>query len=186
MIPGSPNERTCGTCSACCRWPAVPEIGKVARVPCHNLVDGKHGCKIYDDRPQTCSDYLCSWRRGHGRDEDQPVYSHVLIDMKRTRWGHALVAKSLRPNAVRSHRGIAAIRRIAASRGALCFIVDDSNSVRIIGMAGPKELLEKFQKAHGRPKEILPPDMTGLDIGAIVADAMDQHKKFVADQAGAN
>lgn len=163
-----PSVRTCGTCSACCRWPSIPEVGKLARIACSHLCGGKFGCDQYDDRPKTCSDYLCSWMYGNGEEEDRPNVCHILIDMKRTKWGPALVAKSMRSGAVRSRMGMLAIRRIAETRGALCFIVDDKNSVRVIGMAGPKELLAAFQKAYGQPMEILPPDMTG---SAIVANA---------------
>ncbi len=158
MIPGANIERECGSCSACCRWPAIPELGKAARAPCVHLIDGKHGCDRYEDRPEVCSVYRCSWIRGNGAEEDQPARCHVLVDMKRTKWGPVLVAKPLRPDAVRSRRGLAAIRRIAASRGVLCFVVDDKDSVKIIGMAGPRDLLAAFRKKYESPRELLVPD----------------------------
>lgn len=184
MNPGANKERVCGTCSACCRWPAIPEIDKAARAPCVHLVDGKFGCDRYDDQPKICETYRCSWIRGNGDEEDRPNVCHVLIDMKLTEWGPALVAKSLRPGAVRSRSGLLAIRRVAASRGALCFIVADDDSVRVIGMAGPRELMDTFRKKHGSPTELLAPVKPDLDMNKIMADAMAQHKQFVADQVG--
>lgn len=177
--------RECGTCSACCRWPSIPELKKPAGISCKHIINNKFGCNIYETRPKTCSKYFCTWKRGYGDKEDQPNVCHVLIDMKYTKWGRILVAKSLRPNAVRSRRGMVAIQRIAASRDALCFIVADDDPVRIIGMAGPRELLDVFRKKHGQPMEILPPDKLGLDMDKIMIDAMVQHKQFVAGIVGA-
>ena len=103
--------RECGTCSACCRWPSVPEIGKPARTPCQYLAKRGHGCVAYEHRPEACASYRCSWLRGTGAEEDQPVRCHVLIDRRLTQFGHVLVAKPLRPEAAMTEKGRAAIQR---------------------------------------------------------------------------
>lgn len=138
--------RSCGTCSACCRWPAIPEINKPARTTCPHLDKKGYGCTIYKDRPKTCADYQCSWLRGAGAEEDQPFKSHVLIDRRMTQFGHVLVAKSLRPDAAMSRKGRAAIQRATHDEGLPCLIVDYEDTEKIIGVAGPKDLREEVER----------------------------------------
>jgi hypothetical protein len=54
------GARTCGTCTLCCRLPEIDYFSKPANAWCPNCVAG-HGCTIYDQRPQLCRDFLCSW-----------------------------------------------------------------------------------------------------------------------------
>jgi hypothetical protein len=54
------QERTCGTCTLCCRLPEIDELSKPANAWCVNCTAGQ-GCSIYDSRPQLCRDFLCSW-----------------------------------------------------------------------------------------------------------------------------
>lgn len=141
--------RTCGTCSACCRWPSVPEINKPARTPCPNLGEGGYKCTIYADRPETCVNYQCSWLRGMGAIEDQPDTCHVLIDRRNTRWGLVLVAKPLEPGAALKKQGQDAISRTAQESNMLCLIVDYEDTDRVIGAAGPKSLVDEFRRKCG-------------------------------------
>ena len=54
----SPNA--CGTCVACCKIFAIPELEKKAGVWCSSCAIGK-GCKIYDKRPEVCRSFECLW-----------------------------------------------------------------------------------------------------------------------------
>jgi hypothetical protein len=54
------GNRSCGTCTLCCRLPEIDELSKPANAWCLNCTAGQ-GCAIYDDRPQLCRDFLCSW-----------------------------------------------------------------------------------------------------------------------------
>lgn len=130
-------SRTCGTCSACCRWPAVPEVNKLADEPCRHLKNGKYGCEIYKDRPSSCAKYHCAWVRGMGGDTDQPSKCGVLIDRRDTPEGYALVAKALRPGALETKRGRNAIRRISASENLKCFLASEENSNVATGVFTP-------------------------------------------------
>ncbi len=56
-----PDENKCGTCTACCRVYAIPELSKPAGDWCRHCDVGK-GCKIYPDRPAPrCTDFKCLW-----------------------------------------------------------------------------------------------------------------------------
>lgn len=139
------SERKCGTCSACCRWPSVPDIGKPARTPCQYLAKQGYGCVAYEHRPEACASYRCSWLRGIGAKEDQPVRCHVLIDRRMTQFGHVLVAKPLRPGAAMSRKGKAAIQRATHAEGLPCLIVDYEDTEQVIGAAGPKDFIAEVE-----------------------------------------
>lgn len=50
----------CGTCTACCRVFSIPKLDKPAGKWCEHCAIGV-GCKIYDNRPDTCIDFKCMW-----------------------------------------------------------------------------------------------------------------------------
>ena len=141
--------RQCGTCSACCRRPSIPEIQKPAYVPCRFLGKKGYRCTIYSDRPSACAKYRCSWLRGIGKKSDQPDKCHILIDRRNNRFGWVLVAKALRPGAAMTRRGQAVISRAAAQDNMLCLITDFDDSEKVIGVAGPKAVVAAFSQATG-------------------------------------
>lgn len=56
----SAPSRLCGTCTACCRVFAVPEVSKPLDGWCAHCEPTK-GCKIYDTRPTRCVEFQCLW-----------------------------------------------------------------------------------------------------------------------------
>jgi len=60
----------CGSCTACCRVFAIPQLDKKAGDWCKHCDIGK-GCKIYADRPQMCQDYACLWLISQEREPGQ-------------------------------------------------------------------------------------------------------------------
>jgi hypothetical protein len=50
----------CGSCTACCRVYAIPEISKPAGTWCKHCAVGK-GCKVYAERPKRCVEFACEW-----------------------------------------------------------------------------------------------------------------------------
>jgi hypothetical protein len=53
-------ERTCGTCSLCCKLLGIGEIDKAPGVWCSKC-DPPNGCTIYDSRPAECREFSCIW-----------------------------------------------------------------------------------------------------------------------------
>ena len=53
-------DRTCGSCTMCCRATGVPELNKPVNVWCSHCNIGK-GCAIYAIRPQSCRSFECRW-----------------------------------------------------------------------------------------------------------------------------
>ncbi len=139
--------RSCGTCSACCRWPSVAEIDKPAREPCRFLGKQGYRCTIYSDRPEACSAYHCTWIRGHGSSmdsRDRPDSCGVLIDRRSTQFGVVLVAKSLFPGAAMSPKGQRAIERTTRDEGLPCLVINDDD--QIIGAAGPPDFMQEVAR----------------------------------------
>lgn len=140
--------RKCGTCSACCRWPAVPEIDKPPRVTCQHLHKQGFRCSIYADRPKACVAYRCSWLRGMGSavdNRDRPDTCGVLIDRRWCQYGHVLVAKSLTPKAALSSKGRLAIMRAVKDSKMPCVVVDAGDPDLIVGACGSQEIIDDLQ-----------------------------------------
>ena len=56
----SVDERSCGTCSLCCKLLKIPPLDKPTGEWCAHCVPGK-GCGIYDARPEACRSFRCGW-----------------------------------------------------------------------------------------------------------------------------
>lgn len=54
------EKRSCGECTACCKTHFVEEIKKIRGDWCKHCDIGK-GCRIYQNRPESCSNYSCDW-----------------------------------------------------------------------------------------------------------------------------
>jgi hypothetical protein len=73
------SEKSCGTCTECCRMMMVPELDKPAWILCSHCATGV-GCKIYPDRPQSCRDFLCGWLQAPYMGPDlKPEKCHVVF-----------------------------------------------------------------------------------------------------------
>jgi hypothetical protein len=53
-------ERTCGSCTLCCKVMEITELNKPVGKWCHHCKPGT-GCKIYDARPRECRTFNCMW-----------------------------------------------------------------------------------------------------------------------------
>ncbi len=53
--------RECGTCNFCCKILKVEELNKPADQWCEHCYKGV-GCKTYDERPESCRKFECSWK----------------------------------------------------------------------------------------------------------------------------
>ncbi len=63
-------DRSCGACTLCCTAMAVPELGKPNGVECEHLTPT--GCGIYEERPESCRRFVCSWLDGVGDTSVRP------------------------------------------------------------------------------------------------------------------
>ena len=75
------TERTCGTCTLCCKLLPVVELAKKAGEICKYQRHFK-GCTIYAKRPRSCRTWSCAWLEDSDRDEcfKRPDIAHYVID----------------------------------------------------------------------------------------------------------
>jgi hypothetical protein len=140
--------RDCGTCSACCRWPEIPELRKPRGEPCAKLKECGHGCTAYVVRPRSCSEYQCAWSEGYGNAADQPDKCGVLIERRDSQFGDVLVAKDLMEPAGRK-RKLKAMRRISRDAGLPVVAVAHDDPERVMFVVSAPGLLAEHPKlAH--------------------------------------
>jgi hypothetical protein len=52
----------CGDCTACCTVLPIEAINKPINTTCMNCTGS--GCSVYEDKPQTCSEFECAFLQG--------------------------------------------------------------------------------------------------------------------------
>ena len=68
----------CGSCTACCRIFAIPEIdNKPAGQWCQHCAVGV-GCKIYEQRPLVCAEFKCLWLQSREREDTRDHFADEL------------------------------------------------------------------------------------------------------------
>lgn len=73
--------RACGDCSLCCKLMSVRSIAKPANKWCPDC-DPKSktgGCRVYQDRPFECREFLCGWRLGVVPEHLKPNKVHAIF-----------------------------------------------------------------------------------------------------------
>ena len=73
------KERSCGSCSMCCKFFSIPEVNKHPNEWCQHCRPGKGGCAIYADRPKVCSEFECWWKSDLVDDEWYPARSKMVL-----------------------------------------------------------------------------------------------------------
>lgn len=75
------TERKCGECTLCCKTHAILELRKPSGVWCSNCEINK-GCRIYNERPESCRDFTCEWLIGYGLPEQRPDKTGIVPEFK--------------------------------------------------------------------------------------------------------
>jgi hypothetical protein len=71
--------KSCGSCTACCKIPAVDALQKPGGVYCSHCAIGR-GCKIYPERPDECRKFMCGWLiNPHLGADLKPDKCHVVL-----------------------------------------------------------------------------------------------------------
>lgn len=59
------QNRSCGSCNACCTVLQITELDKPLNTPCKHLCQSDAGsCGIYTERPPSCSNFQCLYLQG--------------------------------------------------------------------------------------------------------------------------
>ena len=78
-----PQKYICNGCTVCCTVMGAAELAKPFYAQCEHKVD--KGCGIYDNRPQNCKDFVCSWAAGFLGEGDswRPDHCGLLFFLRR-------------------------------------------------------------------------------------------------------
>ena len=96
-------ERKCGECSVCCYIGAVPELKKEPHHKCKYVkTDACGSCSIFNSKklPDTCRNFMCSWKRGFGSETDRPDHNGVMFSINKIENQIYAVAIELTENAI--------------------------------------------------------------------------------------
>ena len=75
------RDRTCGTCTVCCRVLEIKTLGKPAGTLCEHNTGA--ACGIYQNRPAACAKWHCLWRKVEALpDELRPDRSEVMFSLE--------------------------------------------------------------------------------------------------------
>tara|TARA_R110000822_G_scaffold120633_1_gene254113 strand:- start:9526 stop:9963 length:438 start_codon:yes stop_codon:yes gene_type:complete len=130
-------SRSCGTCSACCRWPEIPSISKPRLKACNKLEACGNGCKVYGLRPKECKEFRCAWIEGAGEARDVPDTSGVLLFRRGSQFGEVLIAADL-PELGTFRSKKKAIKRIVRDTELTALLVDRENPEKIVLVCSPE------------------------------------------------
>ena len=93
------SERSCGPCTICCQFFAVPEIAKPVSIWCQHC--GETGCGIHQTRPQSCRNFECFWLMDETFPEDlRPDLCGVVVSFNEDHDSVVLHVDPERPDAL--------------------------------------------------------------------------------------
>ena len=72
------EQRSCGTCTLCCKVVGVQALAKPKNKWCQHCVPGK-GCSIYGEHPNECRDFSCTWLQNELPDDWFPTKSKMVM-----------------------------------------------------------------------------------------------------------
>jgi hypothetical protein len=75
-------ERSCGTCTLCCKVMHIVELESPAGQWCKHCAPGK-GCKIHETRPPVCRQFFCMWMYWkHAGPHWKPEKSKMVLSLE--------------------------------------------------------------------------------------------------------
>ena len=84
----SVSENLCGSCSLCCKVKSIKELNKPMYSWCGHC-DKSKGCRIYDAKPASCTEYSCLWYQTQAFEDParrlparfRPDHTKVVVDV---------------------------------------------------------------------------------------------------------
>ena len=72
----------CGNCTMCCLLPQIKETNSKPGIYCEYCEPNMDmGCKIYDNRPESCKIFECAWKQmEYAHDDLRPDKCNVLFE----------------------------------------------------------------------------------------------------------
>ena len=115
-MPSLAPGKTCGSCTMCCKLMGIAELKKPAWTECVHVAPGI-GCRIYQDRPRSCRQFICGWLLDPGMGPElKPDKCRVIFHQQS---GQNIVATcdADHPNAWREPNVLEFLRHLVVSLG---------------------------------------------------------------------
>lgn len=175
-------QRSCGTCSFCCKVMAVEELAKPMGAWCAHRSPGR-GCGIHGSHPPSCQGFACQWLL-------EPAMPHRLrpdqtkVVLTAEAEGARLVANCDPANPAAWRRGPiydflkqqaratwGSGRTVLAKAGRRLWLIAPEEDVDL-GEVHPRSPLRIEQPSRGGPVKVtvLPPIPQGMSLAARLAD----------------
>ena len=107
--------RSCAGCTMCCRIFGIPELQKPRHQWCSHCEIGV-GCKIYDERPASCREFVCGYLVDGGVPEHwKPSKSRMVLTSEDSGRRLVIHVDTSRPDAWKKAPYYAEIKRLAAT-----------------------------------------------------------------------
>src|SRR5947208_9326852 len=130
--PAPAPGKSCGSCTACCKIPAVDALHKPGGVYCSHCAIGR-GWTIYPERPEECQKFMCAWIVNPNMGPDlKPDKCHVVLMWQDSRRILFADCDPDRPDAWRAPNVISALRQAAKKLDA---------GWRVVAAVGPRPWL---------------------------------------------
>jgi Fe-S-cluster containining protein len=127
--------RECGECTLCCKLLGVESIGKDAGVWCAHCTS-RHGCAIYDSRPEECRNFICAWLQSPALDERwKPSACKFVVSPEHGGMKLKVAVDPARPDAWRKEPFYSYFKnwiRESASRGAELIVVIGKRAIVVL------------------------------------------------------
>ncbi len=109
------SNRSCGSCTLCCKLFPVPELAKPSGRWCQHIAQGR-GCGIHETRPPVCRAFWCQWiENDELGPEWKPEVSKFVLSIYPGSNSLAVTVDPTSPANWRKEPYISGLRRFAAA-----------------------------------------------------------------------
>jgi len=117
--------RPCGDCKACCTVIGVVELGKNNFQKCQHVCSS--GCKIYEKKPTSCSDYFCWYTTGLVK--QRPDRIGLIVDYQMVPPPDAIRVWEVREGASKTRKGKRLISMLRKKYNCEIMVVDRRTTI---------------------------------------------------------
>ncbi|MHC4371359.1 MAG: hypothetical protein ACYSW8_27415 [Planctomycetota bacterium] len=149
----SKPSRRCGNCTTCCivMDTTAADPAGIAHAKCGKLCSG--GCSIYDDRPEFCKTYQCTWLRGYFSNADRPDRIGVIVEAQETSFGPTWVIHAVHQTALKQERGKRIYDTLVSTgKPVIVLNTDGTRNAMNVSMANVQKIMAQRDRIRGAAK----------------------------------
>ena len=153
------SQRQCADCSLCCKVLGIPELDKPKDCWCPNFAAGV-GCRIYNDRPPSCHDFVCRWLTDPTMGPEwKPSVCKMVVDSRPSLFVVHVDPAVSRPWSAEPYMSV--LKRLSAqglTKGVIVMVIERRRTIVVLpdrevdlGVIGPdaRIAMERVKTPHG-------------------------------------